>query len=54
VARVDVDNAKELSKKYEITGMPTFKLLAGNIDNYEQTVVGANKIKVEEMFARAL
>jgi hypothetical protein len=34
--------------------MPTFKLVAGNIDNYEQTIVGANKTKLEEMFARAL
>lgn len=54
VARVDVDKAQELSKKYEITGMPTFKLLNGTIDNYEQTIVGANKTKLEEMFARAL
>lgn len=34
--------------------MPTFKLLAGKIDNYEMTIVGANKSKLEEMFARAL
>jgi thioredoxin-like negative regulator of GroEL len=46
VARVDVDKASDLAKKFQVTAMPTLYLIAETINNHVEKVIGANLAKI--------
>jgi len=48
-AKVDVDDAQEISEEYEIQAMPTFLCFAAGLK--VGTVTGANEQKIREMIA---
>jgi len=49
-AKVDVDEAQEISEEYEIQAMPTFLCFANGVK--VGTVTGANEQKVREMITK--
>lgn len=50
--KVDVDKFQDLSAKYQISAMPTFKIL-DNTGKELGSLTGANVAKVNELFDKA-
>jgi len=50
VLKVDVDEAEDVSQKYQIEAMPTFKVFVNGKE--EDMVLGASQDKVEALFKK--